>query len=221
MYLLEKIRSYLIVSKVIVFTDHAAIKYLLTKLNSKPRLIRWILLLQEFNLEVKDKKGSENNVADHLSRLANEEVTALESEIIDVFPDEKLLAIQERLWFANMVNFKSTGVVPEDFGWHQKKKFFKDVNRCVWDDPYLFKVGADNLIRRCVTRDEDKNILWHCHNSPYGGHFNGERTTTKVLQSGFYCPTLFKDAHEHDQKCDSCQRTGAITRRNEMSLQNI
>ena len=57
--------------------------------------------------------------------------------------------------------------------------------------------------------------------SPYGGHFNGQWTTTKVLQSGFYWPTLFKDAHEHVQKCDSCQRTGAITRRHEMPLQNI
>jgi len=77
------------------------------------------------------------------------------------------------------------------------------------------------LIRRCVTRNEAKNILWHCHNSPYDGHFNGQRTTAKVLQSGFYWPTLFKDAHEHVQKCDSCQRNGAITRSHEMLLQNI
>ena len=59
------------------------------------------------------------------------------------------------------------------------------------------------------------------YNSPYEGHFNGQRTVAKVLQSGFYWPTLFKDAHEHVQKCDSCQRTGAITRWHEMSLQNI
>ena len=157
-YALEKFRSYLIGSKVIVFTDHVAIRYLLTKSDSKPRLIRWILLLQEFDLEIKDKKGSENNVADHLSRLANEEVTALESEVIDEFPDEKLLAIQERPWFTDMANFKAVGVVPEDFGWHQKKNFFKDANHYVWDDPYLFKIGAGNLIRRCVTRDEAKKF---------------------------------------------------------------
>ena len=77
------------------------------------------------------------------------------------------------------------------------------------------------MIRRCVTRNEAKNILWHCHNSPYGGHFNGQRAAAKVLQSGFYWPTLFKDAHEHVHKCDSCQRTEAITRRHEMPLQNI
>jgi hypothetical protein len=69
----EKIRSYIVNSKVIVYTDHAAIKYLLSKKDSKPRLIRWILLLQEFNVEIRDKKGSENVVADHLSRLNRED----------------------------------------------------------------------------------------------------------------------------------------------------
>ena len=65
----DKFRSYLIGSNVIVYTDHSALKYLLTKKDAKPRLLRWILLLQEFNLEIKDKKGIENLVADHLSRM--------------------------------------------------------------------------------------------------------------------------------------------------------
>ena len=74
-YAIEKFIPYLIGSKVIIFTDHAAIKYLLTKDDSRPRLIRWVLLLQEFYIKIKDKKGCKNLVVDHLSRLVNEEVT--------------------------------------------------------------------------------------------------------------------------------------------------
>ena len=74
-FALEKFRSYLIGCKIIVFTDHAALKYLLTKKDAKARLIRWMLLLAEFDLEFKDKKGTDNVVADHLSRLHFDTIT--------------------------------------------------------------------------------------------------------------------------------------------------
>ncbi|KAB2612130.1 hypothetical protein D8674_036810 [Pyrus ussuriensis x Pyrus communis] len=90
-FALDKFRSYLIGTKVIVFTDHAALKYLLTKKEAKPRLIRWMLLLQEFDIEIRDKKGSENVVADHLSRMVREEEPI---PILETFPDEQLLSIQ-------------------------------------------------------------------------------------------------------------------------------
>ena len=106
-YALEKFRSYLVGSKVIIYTDHAAIKYLLNKADSKPRLIRWILLLQEFDLVIKDKKGSENLVADHLSRLVNEEITLKELEIKDEFPDESLFVVNERPWLSLVLQEKS------------------------------------------------------------------------------------------------------------------
>ena len=112
---LEKFRSYLVGSRVIIYTDHAVIKYLLNKDDSKPRLIRRILLLQEFDLVIRDKKGSENVVADHLLRLVNEEVTTNEAEVRDQFPDEFL--ISERPWFADMANFKAAGIIPKDFNW--------------------------------------------------------------------------------------------------------
>ncbi|CAN6583707.1 unnamed protein product [Malus baccata var. baccata] len=95
-FALDKFRSYLIGTKVIVFTDHAALKYLLTKKEAKPRLIRWMLLLQEFDIEIRDKKGSENVVVDHLSRMVHNEESL---PIAETFPAEQLLSIKDARTF--------------------------------------------------------------------------------------------------------------------------
>ncbi|XP_052736062.1 uncharacterized protein LOC128197714 [Vigna angularis] len=167
-YALEKFRPYLIGSKVIIYTDHAAIK--------------WVLLLQEFDVEIRDKKGSENVIVDHLSQLVNNEITSKEAEIWESFLDETLMYIQQRSWFADMANFKAAGVILEDLNWQQRKKNLHDAKQFIWDDPHLFKIGADNLLRRCVTKEEVEGILWHSHDSPYGGPFSGERTTAKLAK---------------------------------------
>jgi hypothetical protein len=101
---IEKFRSYLVCAKVIVYTDHAALKYILKKKDAKPCLIRWILLLQEFDLEIRDKKGVENSVADHLSHLQFEESTEL--PINDYMRDDTLLKVLTTdPWYANIVNY--------------------------------------------------------------------------------------------------------------------
>ena len=92
-FAIDKFRSYLVGEKVIVFTDHAALKYLLTKKDAKPRLLRWILLLQEFDLEIKDKKGVENSVADHLSRMPINNMQDL--PINDFLRDDMLLKVTD------------------------------------------------------------------------------------------------------------------------------
>ena len=90
----DKFKPYLIGNKVIVFTDHSAIKYLMTKKDANPTLIRWVLQLQEFDVEIKDKKGSENMVANHLSRLEiPKKVQKNQVQIDDTFPDERILAL--------------------------------------------------------------------------------------------------------------------------------
>ena len=112
----DKFRPYLIGNKVVVHTDHSAIKYLMTKKDAKPRLIRWVLLLQEFDVEIKDKKGTENLVADHFSQL---EGASDEVQVNDDFPDEQLLAIDKRAipWFADYVNYLVAKVVPPEFNY--------------------------------------------------------------------------------------------------------
>ncbi|XP_068319470.1 uncharacterized protein [Pyrus communis] len=151
-FALEKFRSYLIGTKVIVFSDHAALKYLLTKKDAKPRLIRWILLLQEFNLEIKDKKGSENVVADHLSRLVHSNTEEDLIPLCESFMDEQLFSLKVTdLWYADIINYKVTKKIPDDFTRAQKDKLVKTVKYYEWDDPYLWKYCHDQLIRRFGT----------------------------------------------------------------------
>ena len=217
----DKFRPYLIGNKVVVHTDHSAIKYLMTKKDAKPRLIRWVLLLQAFDVEIKDKKGTENLVADHLSRLegARDDVP-----VNDEFPDEKLLAIEDKRavpWFADFLNYFVAKVIPSEFDYQQKKRFFAHLKHYYWEEPVLYRHCADQVIRRCVPEDEMHSILNHCHTLPCGGHFGGQRTAAKVLQSGFYWPSLFKDAHQFVSACDKCQRMGNISRKDEPPMHPI
>ena len=185
----DKFRSYLILSKVVVYTDHSALKYLFSKQDARPRLIRWILLLQEFDVEIRDKKGAENFVADHLSRLefvSNKEGS--KDEIQEDFPDEYLFKVTPLPdpWYADFANYLAGNILPMHFSAQDKKKFFSDIKHYLWEDPYLYKVCADQVIRRCVPKEEVSSILYHCHSREAGGHFGATRTAAKVLQSGFY-----------------------------------
>ena len=103
----------------------------------------------------------------------------------------------------------------------KKKKLRTDSRYYIWDDPLLFKRGVDLIIKRCVPEGEKSKILQECHASPYGGHFAGDKTAHKILQSRFYWPTIFKDCFEWVKLCDQCQIMGNISKRREMLLQGI
>nr|XP_027124403.1 uncharacterized protein LOC113741122 [Coffea arabica] len=152
-FALDKFRSYLVGSKVIIYTDHAALKYLLRKKDAKPRLIRWILLLQEFDVEIKDKKGSENLVADHLSRLEYIPVKD-QVPIQENFPDEFVLALSNSPWYADFANYLVSGEIQKGLNYHQRKKFLHDVKSYFWEEPLLYKHCADGMVRRCIPENE-------------------------------------------------------------------
>ena len=112
----EKFISYILGSHVIVHTDHALIKYLMAKKDAKPILIRWALLMQEFNIEIMDTKGSDNVVADHLSKMERTIDDKKEVDIEDSFPNEQLFQIQLQLpWYADLVNYLAYGIIPQEF----------------------------------------------------------------------------------------------------------
>ncbi|KAK9222119.1 hypothetical protein WN944_010551 [Citrus x changshan-huyou] len=123
-FALEKFRSYLIGCKII-----------------------------EFDLEFKDKKGTKNIVADHLSRLHFDTVTE-PLTLNESFPDEQLMSVEVLTWYADIVNYLVTGQLLEHWTKQDKANFFAEIKNFFWDDPYLFKYCADQIVRRCVPESE-------------------------------------------------------------------
>ncbi|GKC01079.1 reverse transcriptase domain-containing protein [Tanacetum coccineum] len=205
-YAFEKFWFYLVLSKTIVYTDHSALKYLFAKQDAKPRLLRWILLLQEFNIEIHDKKGVENLTADQLSRLENPHQRDLAGlEMNENFLHESLNMISlnpdnEPSWFADIANYLVGNALVKGMSSQQKKKFFKDVRHYFWDDPYLFWICADQVIRWCVDGQEAMDILKPCHHGP-GGHHGPNYTAKKVFDFGFFWTTIYCDAHDMVTHC--------------------
>ncbi|XP_071687585.1 uncharacterized protein [Rutidosis leptorrhynchoides] len=104
---------------------------------------------------------------------------------------------QEKVpWFSDFTNYLALNVLQKGLSYQQKKKFFNDLRYYFWEEPHLFRIGADQVIRRCVYGQEARETLMSCHSGPTGGHFRPNHTTKKVFDSGFYWPTIFKDAHE-------------------------
>nr|GEZ01968.1 reverse transcriptase domain-containing protein [Tanacetum cinerariifolium] len=177
-----------------------------------------VLLLQEFEITIRDKKGSKNLAVDHLSRLENTHKDVLENKDINKkFSLETLgsLSSGSTIWFANIANFYARNFTKKGLTSQQKKKFFKDVKHYFWDDPYLFRIYADQIIRRCVHGQEAIDILKACHEGPTGGHHGVNLTAKKVFDAGFFWPTIYRDAHDMIKSCDTCQRQGKISQKDE------
>nr|GEU41778.1 reverse transcriptase domain-containing protein [Tanacetum cinerariifolium] len=194
-YAFMKFWSYLIMNKSIVYMDHFALKYLFAKKDFKARL------LQNPHQNVLDPK--EINVS---------------------FPLETLNLVSTRgnsstPWFADFANYHAGNFVVKAMSSQQKSKFFKDVKHHFWDDPFLFKLCSDQVIRRCVHGQEAIDILKTCHYRPIGRHHGPTYTAKKVFDSGFYWPTIYRDSQDLVKNCDVSQRQGKISQRDEM-LQN-
>ena len=153
----------------------------MAKKDAKPSLVRWILLLQEFDITIKDKKGVENTVADHLSRL-NLDDQSVDDPIKDVFPNEGLFSVSTLSWYSDIVNYLVTGTIPEKWNALERKVFSQKVRNFFYDEPYLFKYYKDQIVRRCVANHEIENVISFCHDGACGGHFSCEKTYSKDTQ---------------------------------------
>ncbi|GJX72272.1 reverse transcriptase domain-containing protein [Tanacetum coccineum] len=176
---------------------------------------------------LKKHKESEDLAADHLSGLENPYMEVLtKRKTADEFSDEDLMVLRSKFkddepWYADFVNNIVGNVVPPNWTFEKRKRFFSQVKTYFWEEPYEFRLYADNIMRRCVVGSETLEILAHCHSRPTGGHHSASVTVKKVYESGFYWPSVFKDANEYIRRCDACQRSENISSSNEMPQNNI
>jgi len=111
--------------------------------------------------------------------------------------------------------------LPTHWSTQDKRKFLNEVKNFYWDDPYLFKYCPDQIFQRCISDNEVSSIIKLCHSKACGSHFSSKKTTAKILQSGFYWPTMFKDSHAFCKTYENCQKLGSISKRHIMSLNPI
>ena len=159
-------------------------------------------------MEIRDKKGEENLAADHLSRLENPILSESDkNEIRESFPEEQLMSVNDsEPWYADYANYLASRVLPEGMTRHDRKRFFSQLKYYFWDEPFLFRRCPDQLVRRCVSEIEAVRIMKECHAGPSGGHHGMNTTGRKILDAGFYWPTIFRDVKGMIQACDACQR---------------
>ena len=153
-------------------------------------------------MEICDRSGAQNLVADHLSRI--ERSTDDASPIWDDFLDESLMILSSSSspWFANIVNYLAASIFPPLASRAQCDKLKTDARYYIWDDPYLWKMCSDQVTRRCIPDHEIDSILKFCHSSALGGHLDTQRIARKALDCKFYWPTIFKDVW---RICSTCE----------------
>jgi transposase InsO family protein len=179
-------------------------------------LIRWILLLQEFDVEIRDKKWVENVVTDHLSRMnrGQDDKEPIEDKMRD---DHLYRVLDKDTWMIDII--RAIRKIPLDhIDKNSQRKIISESKKYFWDAPYLFKLGNGGVMRRCVPREERLEILRKCHSAEYSGHYSHFKTQAKVWSSGFYWPEMHEDTKRYVASCSECQRTGNISQRNSMPL---
>ena len=241
-YACKKFRHYLLGYKVIFHTDHDSLKYLVNKPDLSGRLARWILLLQEFTYEVRVKPGAANTNADYLSRqrgIPNRRT--LETDFPDEFPEadqpnestylehqEQAGAVgafqtttEEDPEFRIIERYLRTGTYPEGLNREEKSVFQHRVAPYSIIRGVLFRMGADDRLRRCLEIKFRTKVIRSLHEGPAGGHFASLTTIERIRAAGYWWPTMNKDVRNFVRSCDPCQRTGNPTFRNHWPLTPI
>ncbi|MCO5580323.1 hypothetical protein L7F22_034189 [Adiantum nelumboides] len=218
-YSVKKFCYYLLDNKFVFYVDHQALLYLVNKPCATGQISRWLLILLEFDFIVVVRPSKKHLMANHLSRITNVEAP---TGVDDDLPDTSQFMVETiPEWSEKIVNFLVNGFPPKELRKDVARRLIKECEPYLLIAGTLYKLGKDDILRRCAHEDEYLYILQEAHMGVVGGHFSSELTSRKVLQSGYWWPTLFKDASRFAKGCDECQRYKTTPRKDRMPLHPI
>ena len=209
-YNINKFRHYLLGKKFTFQVEHATLLYLVSKHALTGKLALWMLLLQEFDFDIRHRPGMQHPIADYLSRIENG-ADAVDGD--DDFPDGAILhmeaenleqthAPQGDRWLTEMSTFLSTGLPPPRMRTDKKKTLVvRSQNFCLIQDT-LYHKGSEGIWSRCIHSDEKEEILREAHCGITGGHYASDATARKEWQAGLWWPTTQQDAQQYCRECD-------------------
>ena len=217
-YACKKFRHYLLGYQIVLHTDHDSLKYLVNKPDLSGRIARWILLLQEFNYEVIVKLGKANANVDYLSRQrGTKALEDIQAEFSDEFKDEpdrkedQVLHItgEEDSEYFNIIAYLIDRTYSTGLSQEEKNVFQHKVAPYTIIHGILFRLGADEQLKRCLEKKERKQVMRALHSGPLRGHFAANTTANWIRSAGYWWPHLVRDVKTYVGSCDQCQRTGA------------
>ena len=205
-YAVNKFRHYLLSNRFIFYIDHLALQYLVNKPHVSGRLARWLILFLEFDFKVIYKPGKTHGVADALSRNKGAEPA---TEIPDQTTDAQLFSIQPD-WIHPIIEYLQTGTFPPSMTKEAHKRLAYRAIRFQLVQGKLYRLGNDSRLRQVISDSQARMILQELHKGNAGGHFFQDNTVRKVLDAGYWWPTLYKDTYQYFQTCHECQKTGGL-----------
>jgi len=208
-YVLQKFRHYLLGSHFKFFIYHSTLKYLVNKPVLEGIICRWLLLFQEFSFEVIVKPGRCNVGPNHLSKLESAESGGA---VDDQLPNENFFQIEAIPEYIEDIDvFLGTGTYTKTYSTTHKRNMVFCAANYQLNVGKLYKLGLNNILRRCVLDHERKDILWECHGGVVGGHVGAKDTAQNVLQVRLWWAMLFNDAKEYVLSRDTFQRVGKLS----------
>jgi hypothetical protein len=200
----QKLRHYILLCTIKVVADSNPMQYLLSHWQVNGKFARWIVILQEYDLEFSTPTSKKALVLMELVMTLPSDTTS--GPVNTDFPDEHLFYItSDDPWYDNLLVYLQTQKFDNHLSRDDRRRILHQAPRCLLIGDILYRRGVDTILRRCLTIDEADRVLNEFHSGTCGGHILGISTAQNIIRAGYFWPTLFHDCIHVVKRCEQCQ----------------